>query len=119
MTMTGLALALLLSAAPASEASVPKTLAAELFAQLGVQVVSCPAYTIDGGNRPVCGRTHLTAEAFARAFDGVRGGDLEPLGPWREDHGVWLRRYRGGAHLYAAVYTPLAGVSNVQLVRLK
>lgn len=117
--MKGLALALLLSTAPVAGTSVPETLAAELFTELGVQVVPCPAYTFDGGNRPVCGRTLLTAEAFARAFDGVRSGDLEPLGPWGEDHGVWLRHYRGGAHLYAAVYTPLAGAFNVQLVRLK
>jgi len=116
--MKGLALALLLSAAPGSE-SVPEPLAAALFAQLGVQVVPCPAYTFDGGNRPVCGCTRLTAEAFTRAFDEVRSGDLEPLGPWREDHGVWLRRYRSGAHLYAAVFTPLAETFNVQFVRLK
>lgn len=111
--MKGLALALLLSASP-----LPEPLAAALFAQLGVQKVPCPAYTFDGGNRPVCGHTRLTAEAFAGAFDKVRGG-LKPLGPWKEDHGVWLRRYRSGAYLYAAVYTPLARTFNVQLVRLK
>ena len=97
----------------------PDKIAAQLFAELGVLEVTCPAYTLVGGNRPFCGHTGQAAEAFIRAFDKAFGGQFEPLGRWREDHGVWIRRYRRGARDYAVVYTTIASTFNVQVVCLK
>jgi hypothetical protein len=108
-------LVLLLGAAP----QPANPLAENLFAELSVRVVPCPAYTFAGSNEPVCGLTERPPEAYIRAFDRVAEGWLEPLGAWREDHGVRLRRYRYRGADYAAVYTPLAETFNVQLVRLK
>ena len=100
-------------------ASPPNTWAAQRFTELGARVVRCPAYMHAGENQPLCARTELRAETFMRAFDRVRPKELEPLGSWREDHGVWLRRYRSGAHHYAVVYTTVAQTFNVQVVFLK
>lgn len=94
------------------------TPASRLFAELEVRVVPCPA-AFNDGNEPVCGVSKRPPEAYIRAFDRVTEGWLEPLGAWREDHGVRLRRYRYRGADYAAVYTPLAATFNVQLVRLE
>ena len=113
--MNGLFVVLLLSAALVQP---PATLAARLFADLGARVVPCPVYTLEGENQPYCARTDLSAEAFRWAFVRARNGRLEPTGSWREDHGVWLRLYRGGGHRYAVVYTTIARTFNVQVVCL-
>lgn len=93
--------------------------AAQLFTELGARLVPCPAYTRADKNEPLCARTELSAEVFMQAFDRARGEGIEPLHSWREDHGVWLRRYRMGARRYAVVYTTIAQTFNVQVVCLK
>lgn len=114
--MTVLWVALLLGAAPAA---LPDMWAEQFLTKIGARVVLCPAYTHANENEPLCAQTGLSAEAFIQAFDGVRGGELEPLTSWREDHGVWLRRYRRGKRHYAIVYTTIAQTFNIQVVRLE
>ena len=116
--MTALWITLLLGAAPVS-VSAPSMWAAPLFTELGARVVPCPLYTRADTNEPLCAQTKLSAEAFVRAFDRARGEGLEPLTSWREDHGVWLRRYRRGKRHYAVVYTTIAQTFNVQVVCLE
>lgn len=96
-----------------------QTLATGIFGDLGVRVVSCPAYTFDGGNSPICGVSELAPEDYVEAFDRAAQGKLEPQGAWDEDHTVWLRRYRAGGASYAAVYSEIARGFNVQFIRLK
>lgn len=96
-------------------------LAIELFEVLEVVSVACPD-DFNGANQSVCGRTPLAAEAFTRAFDEAASKRLEPLGEWREDHGVWVRTYRAtdaSDTRYAAVYSTIAEGYNVQLVELE